>query len=317
MITYRNFCNWDPPALVELWNSSLSGRGVARDIGVQDLDRLVFSKPYFDPKGLILAQDGDELIGFAHAGFGASGHGMTVSREYGVIAMLMVAPGYRRQGIGRGLVGRAERYLRGMGSSVIYAGSIHPLDPFYIGLYGGSELPGILRSNQVAHHLFRALGYRAVDECVVYQKKLERPIGMTYVRARTWARHVEFHVELQAVQDCWWSACRYSCLDNISFEARLRSTGESVAKAVGWEMYPLEKSWGVDAVGIVDVEVIPQYRNRGIGLFLMTHVLRHYRGYGLPLAEVQTMDRNTAARKLYLRLGFQEVDRGVVYRAEN
>ena len=72
MITYRSFRNWDPPTLVALWNSGVSGRGAARAIDVQDLDRLVLSKPYFDPQGITLAQDDGRPVGFVHAGFGTS-----------------------------------------------------------------------------------------------------------------------------------------------------------------------------------------------------------------------------------------------------
>ena len=95
----------------------------------------------------------------------------------------------------------------------------------------------------------------------------------------------------------------------------MRSTDQVLARATGWEIFPLEKSWGADAVGIVGVEVEPEFRRQGIGVLLVTQILRHYRDNGLTLAEVQTMARNQAARKLYHRLGFEEIDRGVVYRA--
>jgi ribosomal-protein-alanine N-acetyltransferase len=81
-------------------------------------------------------------------------------------------------------------------------------------------------------------------------------------------------------------------------------------------MYPLQRAWNAEAVGIIDVHVEPQYRNQGLGTYLMAQVLKHYRDNGLTLAEIQTMARNQAACRLYQRLGFREVDRGVIYRAE-
>ena len=42
------------------------------------------------------------------------------------------------------LLARSEVYLRERGAKVIYAGGIRPLNGFYLGLYGGSELPGVL-----------------------------------------------------------------------------------------------------------------------------------------------------------------------------
>lgn len=315
MITFRSFRNWDPPALVELWNASVSGRGAAHSIEVADLDRLVFSKPYFDPQGITIAQDDGQAVGFVHAGFGANDEGQ-LSRDYGVIAMLVVAPTHRRRGIARELVQRAEQYLRAAGSSVIYAGSMHPLDPFYLGLYGGSELPGILKSDTTAHQLFNSLGYKAVDECLVMQLPLNRALAVTSARIRSWTRRVDFAVNSEPTPPNWWSACKFSSFEHCAFELRLREGGQVVARARAWEMYPLQRTWNSDAVGIIDVQVDPQYRSQGLGTYLMTQVLRHYRDNGLTLAEIQTMARNQAACRLYERLGFQEVDRGVIYRAE-
>jgi ribosomal-protein-alanine N-acetyltransferase len=81
-------------------------------------------------------------------------------------------------------------------------------------------------------------------------------------------------------------------------------------------MAPLQRTWNSEAVGIIDVQVELPYRAKGLGTYLMAQVLKHYRDNGLTLAEIQTMARNQAACRLYKRLGFQEVDRGVIYRAE-
>lgn len=315
MITYRSFRNWDPPTLVALWNSSISGRGAAHSIEVADLDRLVFSKPYFDPCGITIAEEDGQPVGFVHAGFGADDHGQ-LCRDYGVIAMLVVAPTHRRRGVARELVRQAEEYLRTCGSTVIYAGSMHPLNPFYLGLYGGSELPGILKSDVAAHQLFQSLGYRAVDECVVMQLSLDRPPALTDPKSRAWARRVEFSVNPEPRSPDWWTACQFASLDHAQFELQLKETGAMVARARGWEMDPMQKTWHSQAVGIVDMQVEPEYRNQGLGTYFTARILKHYRENGLTLAEVQTMTRNQAACRLYQRLGFKEVDRGVIYRAE-
>jgi len=315
VITYRSFRNWDPPTLVGLWNASVTGRGAARAIEVSDLDRLVFSKPYFDPKGITIAEENDEAVAFVHAGFGCNEQGQ-FSSDYGVVAMLVVAPSHQRRGIARELVRRAEEYLRSNGSTVIYAGSMHPLDPFYLGLYGGSELPGILMSDSAANHLFQSLGYRPVDECLVLQLAITRPVVLTDARVRAWGRRLEFQVTPDPAPPNWWSACRYASFEHAHFELRSKESGQVLAQAHGWEMYPLQKTWNAEAVGIVEVQVLPEFRNQGVGTYLMSQLLKHYRENGLTLAEVQTMVRNVAACRLYQRLGFQEVDRGVVYRAE-
>lgn len=70
MIHFRSFRNTDPPALCEIWRSQPPRRGLVSSLSPMLLDRYVLSKPYFDREGLIVAEDDDRPIGFAHAGFG-------------------------------------------------------------------------------------------------------------------------------------------------------------------------------------------------------------------------------------------------------
>src|ERR671938_100354 len=70
VVHYRTFRNTDPPGLVDVWNACFTGRGAAYVHGPGVLEYFLFAKPYFDPDGLIVALEGSEVVGFAHAGFG-------------------------------------------------------------------------------------------------------------------------------------------------------------------------------------------------------------------------------------------------------
>ena len=85
MIEYRRFCNSDPPKLVELWHACDLGRGAALDFSYDAFDALNFSQSYFDPSGLILACDGDHLLGFVHTGFGCNQEETGLSYDTGVV----------------------------------------------------------------------------------------------------------------------------------------------------------------------------------------------------------------------------------------
>ena len=61
-----------------------------------------------------------------------------------------------------------------------------------------------------------------------------------------------------------------------------------------------------------DVFVLEQYRGQGIGTELMREALNHARKSGCVRVELGTRRDNIRARRLYERLGFQEVD-GVRY----
>src|SRR5688572_13721055 len=150
MVRYRRFSNFDPPALLQVWNEALTGRGAARLPTTTPLECHVLAKPYFDPNGLILAEEDGEVVGFVHAGFGANAAGTDLQMEKGVVCMLAVRPRFQRRGIGAELLRLSEEYLQGRGAREFFAGPHPPLNPFYLGLYGGSNLPGFLDSEPLA-----------------------------------------------------------------------------------------------------------------------------------------------------------------------
>ena len=111
-------------------------------------------------------------MGFAHAGFGSNDGLNGICTEMGVTCIVLVRPDYLAAEAAAGLLEHAERYLRERGAKVLYGGAIRPLNPFYLGLYGGAELPGILTSDHVAIDLFRSHGYRDVDQTLIFRRDL-------------------------------------------------------------------------------------------------------------------------------------------------
>ena len=104
---------------------------------------------------------------FRRAGFGATDDESGLSLDTGVICVVMVRPDHRRKGIGRELVTRAERYLEAAGATSVFAGPAPRRDPFYVGLYGGSQPSGFLESDPDAAPFFATLGYEPVERHAV------------------------------------------------------------------------------------------------------------------------------------------------------
>jgi ribosomal protein S18 acetylase RimI-like enzyme len=52
----------------------------------------------------------------------------------------------------------------------------------------------------------------------------------------------------------------------------------------------------------------------GLATFLNVEAIRYLQTSGMGLVEAQTMQQNTAARGLYEKLGFKQVDQGIVLR---
>ena len=94
MITFRRFRNTDPPALADVWNESNTTRGSYPLRTPALLERWVFSKPYFEADGLIVAEDSDtnRVVGYALAGFAPNEEQTALAHDEGVICSLAVRP---------------------------------------------------------------------------------------------------------------------------------------------------------------------------------------------------------------------------------
>jgi ribosomal protein S18 acetylase RimI-like enzyme len=108
-----------------------------------DTGRAVATLHLRDPDALILAVDGDDIVGTVIAGWdGWRCH----------LYRLAVAPGRRREGIGRALIEAAEERFRILG--------------------GGRVDAMVLDDNEQAHAIWRANGYRRQAEWSRWVKPL-------------------------------------------------------------------------------------------------------------------------------------------------
>lgn len=311
MIRFRPFRNTDPPALCEIWRSQSPRRGLTSSVSPILLDRYVLSKPYFDRFGLIVAEDDERPIGFAHAGLGPEIAGGNQS-ERGVLSMVMTRPTRQTETLAHELIGRAEQYLRDNGVRQCTAIGSGNLCPYYLGLYGGSALPGVLQSDSGLHTTFTDCGYEPQAELIVWQRQMATfrpPVDRKLMQVR---RQFIVEPQIDPPARSWWDACIFVGHDLTEFAIRQRSSGDRVGRALFWEMEPIASSWGVHAAGIVDISVEPDYRRRGLATFLLGESLRQMQSQGVTLVEVQSNADDLAAQGLLLKLGFTPIDRGTL-----
>lgn len=316
MITYRAFRNGDPPRILGLWNASGTGRAFGRANGCDVLEHYLFSKPYFDRHGLIVAEDNGELVGFSHAGFGCDDTYSRLDHSRGTLCMLLVREDRRRQGIGTELAARARDYLRAGGAQQQFAGALHPINPFYLGLYGGSEMPGILESDAAMTALIQRQGYRSIDTCVVFQRRMETAPVIDDNRIPLLRREVDVLVEPWPAPPTWWHACTIGPMISLRYEMVERRTRLPIGHAWAWEMDAFAARWRCPSVGITQFEIEPDRRRHGFASLLLHGILKHLFDQRVGIVEVQTMERNEAARGLYQKLGFAAIDKGHAYQLE-
>jgi ribosomal protein S18 acetylase RimI-like enzyme len=315
-IRYRAFRNTDPPALAEIWRQQPPAHGRMQPMSPALLEQFIFAKPYFDRQGLIVAVDGELPVGFAHAAFGPSDDEQRLSTDLGLTCLVMVRADYRGRAIGTGLLTECEAYLRRRGARVLYAGGIAPLNGFYLGLYGGSELPGLLDSDVAGQRLFRSRGYREIDRVAVLERELagfRAPIDRVQMQIR---RCSSLEALIDPPARTWWEACVWGAADRVRYELTMRDAGRVAARATFWPILPLSTSWGVQACGVTELEVDEGCRRRGLALFLLGEAFRQFQAQGVKLVQAQTMRGNTSALKLYEKLGFQQIEEGRVLRKD-
>jgi ribosomal protein S18 acetylase RimI-like enzyme len=315
-IHYRHFRNSDPPALIAVWQSRAGQPELNPAVGIEVLEQFVLAKTYFDPEGLILACNGDRVLGFAHASFGANDTEDGICTELGTTALLMVKPDCDQAQVAAGLLEQSEAYLRRRGAKVIYGGGIRPLNGFYLGLYGGSELPGVPESDSVAQRAFTSHGYREIDRTLLFRRDLSTFEAVVDRRQMQVRRQMVVEVVLDPPSRNWWEACTLGAFDLIRLEIVPRSGGPAVAAATFRDMDLLPVTARPKSLGLIDVWVEESFRRRGVAMFLLGEAFRHFFHEGVTTIEIQTMQHNVAALGLYHKLGFQQIAHGSVLRKE-
>jgi ribosomal protein S18 acetylase RimI-like enzyme len=316
VIQYRTFRNSDPPALVTIWNEAFTSRGAICMRGTSPLEYFVFAKPYFDPAGLILALDDATPVGFVHAGFGANQTENALASTDGITCLLGVRPPYRRRGIGSELLRRSEAYLRGRGAARLHVGGMRPLNPFYFGLYGGSESAGVLASEPAAEPFLLRSGYQATDGCLVFHRRLTTPLNVVDSRFAGLRRRYDVQAVLRTGTGTWWEECVLGPVEMLEFHLEDRATGTVVAQVGAWEMQGFGQRWNESAVGLTSIQVRPELRRQGMAKLLLAQVLKQIQEQYFTLVETQVPEQNTAAVNLIKGLGFQQVDTGKIYRKQ-
>jgi len=313
----RTFRNGDPPALVDLWNRGMPDRGAARPLAAHEFDALVMGKLHFDARGLIVAELDGRPVGFAHAGFGPAepaGPSHRLDTQMGTVAMLVVDPGLADDPEpATTLLVEAERYLRGRGASVFYAGGQAPLNPFYWGLYGGSECSGIVSGHAAFRRAVEAAGYRPAASAVLLEADLARWKEPREPKAAFLRRMTRLEVVDDPVLPRWWDALALDPLRPAEFRLVAKADSAVLARARTWDMAWFGRDDRTRA-GLVNMEVEPSQRRKGYGRHLVGEMLRYSRAEMIEVISIQTGETNAPALALYESIGFDRVETATLYR---
>lgn len=276
-------------------------------------ENIVLAKPYFDRAGLIIACDGARPIGFVHAGFGTSEDHAALDTSSGTICQLLTMPHAQQPTTALELLSAGEDYLRKRGAKVMHAGCAYPLNPFYTGLYGSSDVPGVLASDLAARDLFSAGGYiEGPPHKVLLHRTLSNfkpPVTgqMLQVKRKFQATHVG-----EVMPQNWWDNCVWANAVWQRFHLAARESAEPVISATFWEIQPLSQGWGVRAVGLISIDDTPEARDAGLTAFLLSESLRMLAEDHVAQFEAQVAADDASLLAILKQLGLTEYDRGAL-----
>ncbi len=313
MIEFRCFRNDDPPRLADVWRSADLGPAAMQPMTSALLEVAVFSKPYFDRHGLIVALDGERAVGFAHAAFGPSADRSGIDPTVGTTLLVAVVPHADQDAIGQGLLERCEAYLRDRGATTLLGGGSADMRSFYLGLYGGSDLPGILDSSPDMQGIFQRSGYEEGKRIAVLRRRLagyRPPINRLQVAIR---RNTVLRVIDEPTRRTWWEAATTTGIALRRYELRNHSE-EVLGSASLWDMQPLSSAWGVTAAGLLHIDIEGPRRRQGLAKYVVAEAMHDLAAEGVSLMETHVATSNTAALALFESLGFETAEFGTVFR---
>lgn len=301
---------------MELWNQALLTRGCGVVPKPSVFETHIFSKPWFVPRSLVLAIDGDTisetLVGAAFASFSLAEKCYEVQTKQGAVPLVMVHPRYRRQHIGSALLRHAEGYLAERGATEIEAGASLDRSPFLWGMLGGSAPAGVLQSDYAAEAFLLSHGYRPRDRSIVLTRPLDKAVPMGDNRFPGLRRRFSLNYHPRLITN-WKEEAVEGSQEPVFFDLMETAVDRQVAQVRGWDMSLFSLRTKAAQAGLYGLQVKPEGRGQGLGKYLLCLVLQHLQEQLYGLVEAVVPDDNQTVRGLFDRLGFTASDQGCTY----
>ncbi len=321
-IRLQPFQKNDLASLVDFWNNAFVDRRNFYPITAADFENRVLNCEAFDPNGLILAwhetQDGSsQLIGLVHAFRPTPQRGLYAKWEQRhTLALLYVAPAYRRQGTGSRLLRAAENWLYycpihvGGSAQPCYGTMEGPTPPFF----GSTQRMGVSVHDNLLINFLAHRGYRVVDAGDVSMRiqrlahldsMPESPdlasLGLQLVPISH--EHPFSGREPKGREEY----SLYGANGGAPYVGYVLVTGENMLQAhISW--YPMRQT---GCAAIAGFWVAPRLRGHGLGRYLLRRALYDQLHSPPPWGDYHTVEVQThlvnhaRAAALYERSGFE------------
>lgn len=315
-ITYRPFLNTDPPLVVELWRRQPPFRGLHTDLTVADFELHVLSKPYFERQGFIVATNGGigsdlKIFGFVHASFDVRDDLSDLDYETGIVSQLRVAEVEGRESIEDELLRLAEQHVISRGAKRVMFGGRFPQAPFYLGLYGGSRLPGVMQGDVTVLAALQRNGYSERRRVLLMERQLLNVRSVSGRQQLAVRRNFLINAIADPIEKSWWECCTLGMAERDRFSIGRKRDNHVAGSVSYWDMQPIGMGSSALCRGLYDLSVNPEDQRQGLASFLVCESLKRLATQGVSVVEAQADVTDEASIKLFEKLQFSPVTHGI------
>ena len=222
--------------------------------------------------------------------------------------MLMTRNSCSEGSIAGDLLDGCEAYCRTRGSQRIYAMGAPHLSPFYLGLYGGCQIPGVLRNQADVRGVFDRAGYETIDHTLVMHCPLADgaiPIDRSQHLLR---RNYDIEAAVNPPNRTWCEAATLGPFARIQFDLIDQTGARPTGEVRVWDMQPLATAWNITVAGLVDMNLSDQQPDIETFRFFIGEVSRFLHRRSIALLEAQYSYQDERAAEVFPGLGFTQVD---------
>jgi len=314
-IQYRPFLNTDPPLVIKLWRSQPVFRGFHSNLTVADFELHVLSKPYFERDGFLVAirlgEDGQpELLGMVHASFDVNPELGDLNKSVGIVSQLRLRAFDRQSEVEDRLLQLADEYLRRNGAAEVWFGSRFPQAPFYLGLYGGSRVPGVLEEDTAVVAALQRNGFVKVNEIAILQRELGHVQSISGRKQLLVRRNYLISAIADPLEKSWWECCTLGMAERDRFTIGRKKDNHVAGTVSFWDLQPMGAFIHSNCRGLYDLSINPDDQRSGLASFLVCEAMKRLASNGVTLVEAQTEMSNEASIGLFEKLEFTTVTKG-------
>ena len=282
------------------------------------LEEFVLSIPYFCHEDFICAEIDGELVGFAHVAPAPPLHNQDGSiipgQKDGVICQVLALPSRNDHStLVAGLLEQAEKRLTATGHQRAFIASRFPDCPFYLGLFGGSCIPGVFQSEKEYAEILCARGYHADEDIFVMQRNLFESKPAVNRQILTLRRNYQLVTRVDAPVEDWWLACSFGKCERTEFQIMPKMGGPAVGGIEYLNLQEFMRQWNARSFGMNYIEIDEASRRSGLASFLIEESLRSLHAQGVELVEGQVSARNKVIFDLLEKCGFERIERATQY----